>query len=26
MDKVDEVIQMGKNLDANKDTPYFTIQ
>ena len=26
MDKVDEVIQMGKNLDANKDVPYFTIQ
>lgn len=26
MDKVDSVIQMGKDLDAKKDEPYFTYQ
>jgi len=26
MDRVDRTIQMGKDLEANKDKPYFTIQ
>lgn len=25
MDRVDQTIQMGKQLDANRDKPYFTI-
>lgn len=25
MDRIDRTIQMGRDLDANKDTPYFSI-
>jgi len=25
LNRIDKAIQMGKDLDANKDTPYFTI-